>query len=815
MTSKLSLQQLESFLWETAYNLRGNMDTSDFKNYFMCIVILKHVSDVFEEEYRRVIERHLTKGKTQAEAVQLAEDEREYVGTFYIPQNARWSFLLGLKYNIGEELNRVTRVIEKYNPLLEDVLVTVDFNNKRKLTNTMLTDLLSQISKYHLLNENFERPDLLGAAFTCLVKRFADKAGKKGGEFFTPSEVGRLMVALLKPQVGMSIYDPTSGSGGMLLQSCNYLKEKGENSTNLSLFGQEVSLNTWAICKMNMFLHGVQSADIRNGDTLLNPMHTKCGELLTFDRVIANPPYSVKGYDVDAFRHDNYHRFDYGIPPQNSADLAFLQHMIASLNQKGKAAVILPNGPLFRGSSEKHIREGMLRDDLIEAVVSLPPGLFYGTGIPTSIVIINKNKERQRKHKVLFVDASQDFFSKRQMNVLREQDIHQVVFSFEQFESVGTFCKVVSVNEILSKDANLNTKQYVNNSPVIREINSLLSHHEGFERIPLSNKKLVKSVSVVMVEDELDEPNTIYFRRVKPESGGVLLNLKGQRVIKGKFIQVSFYKEKLLSGYAKLFFESQLGVKMLSQIPTGTNIQSLSASSIRSLNIPIPKPEVQLEVIKVASKLEIAREQIEQFFRKLTTEPKKYKSIENSTDEMVFRLSALSDVKHLQHLISLGETRQMEFKQSFFANVDKLRDESKKVEKNRDAQAEIIKDIVSFLNTDGGILLIGVNDKGKVTGVDIEKKRFGFKKMDNYFQELGAQLASRISSDYAEYCQITEVPFDGKIVVRIDCLPAPVPMFLDNHKFHIRTDTSSPELTGVEMLRYIQNHFKVALINEQ
>ena len=341
-----------------------------------------------------------------------------------------------------------------------------------------------------------------------------------------------------------------------------------------------------------------------------------------------------------------------------------------------------------------------------------------------------------------------------------------------------------------------------------------MSHHEGFERVPLSNKKLVKSVSIASAVDDLDESNTIYFKRIRPEVGAILLSLKGPNAPKGKFIQVRFCKEKLLSEYAKLFFESELGRKMLSQIPTGTSIQSLSASSIRSLSIPIPKPDVQLEVIKVASKLEIARKQIEEFFKKLTTEPKKYKSIEDSTDEMVFRLSALSDVKHLQHLISLGETRHIEFKQSFFANASAIYAQSGKLEKNRDVQGEVIKDIASFMNTEGGTLLIGVNDHRKVVGINREMSRFGWEKVDNYFQELGAQLESRLGRDYHQYCRLTAVTIDEKIVARIDCTASPLPVFLDEEKFHVRTDTSSPPKTGLAMLRYIQNHFKMTLTNE-
>ncbi|OOE95966.1 N-6 DNA methylase [Salinivibrio sp. AR640] len=816
MSSNLSLKELNTILWKVASLFRGRKKPSNVKEQFLRLIFIKRLSDSFEDIEEEQFQLLLRDGYSEDEAEKLSEKLAAFKCGFCIPKTIRWSKINNLESDleIAHMLNNICYEIEHSTKELEGVLTAIDFIPGNSSINNLLKEAIYYLSDFNLSDNYLTSTDVFPYAFELLIKRFADESGKKAGEFYTPNEVVRLLVGMLKPEKGMSLYDPTCGVGGMLIQAYNSLKEREVKVDSFSLYGQEINLNTWAICKMNVFLHGALNTDVRLGDTLLEPKHLAKESLAKFDMAVANPPYNLKIHETDVFWHDRYQRFCYGVPPKNSADLAFLQHMISSLNEYGQAGMILPSGALSRGHSERNIREGILKDDLVEAVVSLPPGLFYGTSIPTSIIIINKNKERQRKHKVLFIDASQDFFSKRKMNVLREDDIHKIVRSFEEFESVGTFCKVVSIDAILAKDSNLSTTHYVNNSPVIPEIDALLSHHEGFERVPLSNKKLVKSVSIASAVDDLDESNTIYFKRIRPELGAILLSLKGPNAPKGKFIQVRFCKNKLLSEYAKLFFESELGRKMLSQIPTGTSIQSLSTSSIQSLSIPIPKTDVQLEVIKVASKLEIAREQIEEFFKKLTTEPKKYKSIEDSTDEMVFRLSALSDVKHLQHLISLGETRQMEFKQSFFANVDKLRDEAKKVERNSDVQAEIIKVIVSFLNTEGGVLLIGVNDKGKVTGVDIEQKRFGFKKMDNYFQELGAQLASRISADYAQYCQLTEVPFDGKIVVRIDCLPAPAPMFLDNSKFYIRTDTSSPELTGGEMLRYIQSHFKVALLNE-
>ncbi len=302
---------------------------------------------------------------------------------------------------------------------------------------------------------------MLGRAYEYLIEKFADDAGKKGGEFYTPRKVVQLIVELLQPKEGMRICDPTAGSGGMLIECAHYLERGKGNLKNISLFGQEKNIGTWSICKMNMFLHGLPDVRIEKGDVIRDPKLVKDGELMLFDRVIANPPFSLDDWGMDTAQNDGYGRFRYGIPPKTKGDYAFVQHMLATINNQGMVGVVMPHGVLFRGASEGKIRKAILEEDFFEAIVGLPVNLFYGTGIPAAVLIFNRNKPAKHKGKILFINSAQYYEVVKNQNKLRDEDIKRIVNAFNEYKDIDRFSRVVSLNEIKGNDYNLNISRYI------------------------------------------------------------------------------------------------------------------------------------------------------------------------------------------------------------------------------------------------------------------------------------------------------------------------------------------------------------------
>ncbi len=449
---KLTLDKLESYLWSAADILRGSIDSSEYKHYIFGLLFLKRLSDEFDEE-RKQIEGD-------------PEDPDNY--RVFVPERARWKNIRNKSEGIGNAIDKAFSALEESNPLLEGVLVPIQFEDPKRLPDAALSKLITHFSQpeFNLANSNLSEPDMLGRAYEYLIKQFADDSGKKGGEFYTPQGVVKLLVRLLDPQEGMRICDPACGSGGMLIESVNYLKEQGKNPNNISIFGQEKNLNTWAIAKMNFLLHNILDHRLEHGDTMAAPKLIEDNHLMLFDIVIANPMWNQKEWSRELFeRGDPYGRVKYGIPPKNSGDWMWVQHMLATLSHNGRLGIVLDNGALFRGQSEGKVRKSIVEADLIEGVVALPSNLFYNTPSPGCLIIINRQKSETLKNKIFFIHAENEFEEGKAQNFLRDRHIQKISKTYRKKEGLEKFSLLIELEEIQENDFNLNVSRYIDILP--------------------------------------------------------------------------------------------------------------------------------------------------------------------------------------------------------------------------------------------------------------------------------------------------------------------------------------------------------------
>ncbi len=453
--SALTLGQLESHLWEAANILRGPVDAADFKTYVFPLLFFKRISDVHEEEYQAALDES---GGDDDYAL-FPQNYR-----FQIPKRCRWRHVRAVTSNVGQALQTAMRGIEKANPeTLYGIFGDAQWTNKERLSDSLLRDLIEHFSRINLGNQSAQA-DILGQSYEYLIKKFADVTNKKAGEFYTPRSVVRLIVNILGPREGESIYDPACGTGGMLLEAIHHVKENHGDDRTLwgKLFGQEKNLTTSAIARMNLFLHGAADFQIVRGDTLRSPAFFSGDNLATFDCVIANPPFSLEKWGEEVWTSDPYGRNFAGMPPAKSGDYAWVQHMIKSMAPKtGRMAVVLPHGALFRMSAEGKIRTKLLGMDALESIIGLGPNLFYGTGLAACILVFRQRKPKDRRNKVLILDASKEFKTGRAQNELLSEHVERIHRWVREFKDVEGVARVVALKEIAANDHNLNISRYV------------------------------------------------------------------------------------------------------------------------------------------------------------------------------------------------------------------------------------------------------------------------------------------------------------------------------------------------------------------
>jgi type I restriction enzyme M protein len=460
-TRRLTQQELESYLWGAAVLLRGLIDAGDYKQFIFPLLFFKRISDVWDEEYQAA----LADSDGDLPYAEFAENHR-----FQIPQAAHWNDVRQVPKNVGMAIQSALRQLESANPdLLAGIFGDAPWTNRERLPDETLKNLIEHFSTQTLSVANVPE-DELGNAYEFLIKKFADDSGHTAAEFYTNRTVVHLMTALLAPQAGESIYDPTCGTGGMLISALAEVKRSGGEYRTLKLYGQERNLITSGIARMNLFLHGVEDFQIIRGDTLADPKHLEGDRLRQFDVILANPPYSIKQWDREAWSQDKWGRNFLGTPPQGRADYAFQQHILASLSERGRCAILWPHGVLFR-NEEQAMRAKMVELDWVEAVIGLGPNLFYNSPMESCVVVCNRRKPAARKDKVLFIDALNEVTRERAQSFLKPEHQQRILQTFRAFAAEEGFSAVAAREQLVANGANLSIPLYVKRPTAAISIN--------------------------------------------------------------------------------------------------------------------------------------------------------------------------------------------------------------------------------------------------------------------------------------------------------------------------------------------------------
>lgn len=452
MSKRITIEELQSYLWNSAVLLRTNIDAGAYKQYIFPLLFFKRICDVYDEETALAIEEY---------GDDAAEFDADEIHTFVVPKGYHWNDVRAVSENVGVAIVEAFRKVENANiDKLQGIFGDGAWTNKNRLPDRLLKDLLEHFSTKTLSIANCPE-DELGQGYEYLIKKFADDSGHTAQEFYTNRTVVHLMTEMLKPESGESIYDPTCGSAGMLISAIAYLKEQGKEWRNVAVYGQEINALTSAIGKMNLFLHGVKDFNIVNGDTLKAPAFVENGRLKQFDLILANPPYSISQWDRAAFESDKYGRNFLGVPTQRRADFAFIAHILKSLDKKnGRCAILLPNGILNRYEESK-MRIGMIKRDYVECIIGLGKNLFYNSPMEACILICRTKKSTEQVGKVLFINAVQMVQREGTYSFLSENDIQTIAKAYDDYVDQDGFCKVATIREILDNEGSLRVSRYV------------------------------------------------------------------------------------------------------------------------------------------------------------------------------------------------------------------------------------------------------------------------------------------------------------------------------------------------------------------
>ena len=733
------------------------MDISQYKDYVLAFLLLKYISDKYADQP---------------------------LAPITIPAGASFADMAALKgtKDIGDQINKaiIAPLAEANQQLsLSDF---PDFNDPNKLGSgkEMVDRLTNLIGIFEEPALDFSNNRAEGDAYEFLMRHFATESGKSKGQFYTPSEVSRIMAKVLdigaaQTNASTTVYDPTCGSGSLLL------KVADEANTELSLYGQEKENTTSGQARMNMILHDYSNARIETGDSLISPSFLKNGKLKKFDYAVACPPISLKDWsrNLDAEK-DPYDRFTYGLAPRHSGDFAFIQHMIASLNSNGRMAVLISHGPLFRGGAEARIRQALLEDDLIEAIIGLPPGLLGATNIPTCILVCNKNKSADRKNKVFFVNANRDFTEDRRKRFLLPEHVEKIANAF--------------FDEIRENSFILNIQRYVDSS----ELASLLRQYcDRFEKYQL--KDLALEINSTSHDRKfVEKQNSLYVPRIKalaPATESSMLNKNHHH-----YYQVVL-DDRCINQYVAQFLSSTIGQHALAVLVESNLSQMITRAELNECIIALPPLEQQKGNVETHKKLSTLRESIEKINQDLSLNPTSATEFEAQLDSMLQAVGKLSQADQIRSIIRQGESKTVEFKETYNLCL-------RKETKEDYVETSALKTIVAFFNSEGGTLLIGVSDAPKIVGIERELKQFHKENDDKFLLHLKNKLKSRIGEEFYPFINYDLITVDGCKIVYVRCKQSDSPCFLDKNAFYVRTNPASDKIEGQKLIEYVKNRFE-------
>lgn len=753
-------------LWSALDCFRGYFPTDQYAKPVLELLLLT------EANRQRVV----AEAKSETQAIRIS-----------CPTKATFEYLLSIPDDrLGETLTWAFRKLIDENPALRPVEFS-DFSNSKFPTGSLRL-ILQHLSLLVPSADETTVPRM----FEAMLERFAEVSRHPSESLATPKDVRELLIALLNPDVGMSLYDPCAGTAGLLIEGLIQVR-RSRGKGSLALYGQEVNPEAFRIGTMNLFLRGAENFSLALGNTLTRPIHVTDGGTMRFDRVVSYPPFTVPLHRMN-LEHDQFNRFCYGIPTNNIGDFAFIQHMLKSLKPHGIMATIVSHGVLFRGGSEKEIRRQIIEDDVIEAVIGLPQGLLQGIALSTAVLVLNRNKPQERRGKILFINADTHYQKGYRRNRLTPEDIEAITGCYNGFAESERFSKVATIDDIRGNDYNLNIRRYADSSA----LGALVTQYNTFQKVAI--KELSLEVKAVRGGATFtDQDNAVY---ISTSGKRVTHRLDDIDQRHDRFYQV-ILGDRAINAYVAQFLRTSIGQHALSLMAVGSAKQRLAKAELAECLIALPDLKTQQSIVATHEKLLALRNAISKFDQELSVNPVGLSELQVQLDSMLQVIGQLSDADQVRSIIREGESKTVEFKETFSLNV--RNDTGQKDGKMEDM---CLKTIVAFLNSEGGHLLVGVADDGSIAGLAAEIGKFHRDSTDKFLLHFKNAIEKRIGPEFYPFINYRLVEVDGKNPMIVQCKPSQKPCFLDGADFYVRTNPATDRLVGPKQLEYIRHRFE-------